>query len=371
LASALFRGALIAFLACAPSLGAQRTVSSVDVSGASVWYSDTIRAAGASVSPALRIDWSHGTLAASGDVSGLGGGNTSLQGTISPSLFTSASGPFFGELTASMGGSTHRDGTRTGQTIALARAYLAGDRRGAWIGGGAGATWDGAEWRGVRQGELGAWLDHEGVTTLATLSPVVVSDSIRYVDLQTALRYPARNYELGVSVGVRSGASGPAVGGTSRAWGSASLLRWIAPRLAIVGSAGSYPVDLTQGFPGGRFLSLALRVVSRNSRSVDESRPPATTAGAAALDIVSAGNRRTFRLSAPQVRSVEITGDFTQWQPVALTRGSDGVWSVTLPIVRGTYQMNLRIDRGAWAPPPGLLTTRDEFGGVSGILTIE
>jgi len=33
--------------------------------------------------------------------------------------------------------------------------------------------------------------------------------------------------------------------------------------------------------------------------------------------------------------------------------------------------VNLRVDRGQWIAPPGLLTTRDEFGGVVGILTIE
>jgi hypothetical protein len=64
-------------------------------------------------------------------------------------------------------------------------------------------------------------------------------------------------------------------------------------------------------------------------------------------------------------------GDFTAWQPVALHRGADGWWTLAHELAVGTYQMNLRVDGGSWQAPPGLLTTRDEFGGIAGILPIE
>ena len=70
-------------------------------------------------------------------------------------------------------------------------------------------------------------------------------------------------------------------------------------------------------------------------------------------------------------RAVEINGDFTQWRAIQLTRGSDDWWSATLPIAAGTYQMNVRIDGGAWLAPPGLMTSTDEFAGVVGILIVE
>ena len=69
--------------------------------------------------------------------------------------------------------------------------------------------------------------------------------------------------------------------------------------------------------------------------------------------------------------TVEITGDFTQWDPVRLTRGSDGSWTAVFPISAGTHQLNVRVDGGAWRVPPGLLAATDEFGGAVGILTIE
>jgi 1,4-alpha-glucan branching enzyme len=85
----------------------------------------------------------------------------------------------------------------------------------------------------------------------------------------------------------------------------------------------------------------------------------------------SRGTQRVLRVDAPGARTVEINGDFTQWRPVQLVRGIDGWWSVMVPIESGAYQMNVRIDGGAFQAPPGLLTSTDEFGGVVGILIIE
>lgn len=367
---------------CTAPLQAQRVMASVDVSGTGVWYADSVHAAGSSLSPAMRIDWANGTLGASGELSRVGGG-LSAQGMLAPSIFTPSAGPFSAELAASLGGSTHPDGTRTGETLAFARVYAGRTGAGGWVGGGLGRTWDGVEWRGVRQAEAGAWLEHDRLTSLAMVTPVVVADTIRYTDVQVALRYPTGPFELGFTAGARAGAVGRAVGGTSRAWGSLGAVAWMSSNLALVGSAGTYPVDLTQGYPGGRFVAIALRIASRNSRlsrrlpttrerlaesgSDPVQRPPVTR-----FDVrTGAGNSRTIRIDAPAARVVEVSGDFTQWQPIALTRAADGAWSVTLPIVSGTHQMNVRLDRGSWLVPPGLLATTDEFGGAVGILSIE
>jgi hypothetical protein len=367
----------------AGTLAAQRVERSVDVSGTGIWYADSIHAAGSSLNPAVRVDWSSATLGAFASVSRVGGG-VSAQGMLTPSVFTPSVGPFSGELAASLGGSTHPDGTRTGQTLAVARGYASRANLGAWIGAGAGATWDGAVWRRVRQSEAGAWRQWNGITSLATVTPVVVADSIRYTDIQAALRYAKQSLELGVTLGTRAGSVGPAIGGASRAWGSVSAVAWLTSSVAIVASGGSYPVDLTQGYPGGRFVTIALRIASHGSRSSerapDTRRSPITTtalenapaAEATNLQTVTiSGTRRTLRLVASSARTVEINADFTQWRPVALSRAADGSWAVTLPIAAGTHQMNIRIDGGAWTVPSGMLTMADEFGGVVGILRFE
>jgi AMP-activated protein kinase-like protein len=375
--------AAAASLVAASSLAAQRVVSSVDVSGTGVWYADSIRSAGSSLSPALRVDWSHATLGASGNIAQLGSGGLSFQGVMEPSVFTPSAGPFSIEFASSIGGSSHQDGTRTGEGIGTVRAHVMGSGAGAWLGGGLGRTWDGATWRAVQETEAGAWLRHGDMTGLASVSPTVVEDTIHYTDVQVAMRYPMSAFEFGVTAGARSGSVGAAVGGTSRAWGSVSVVGWVAPRIAIVGSGGSYPVDLTQGYPGGRFVSVALRIASRNDRSSDRATPAASSAAARVVDPAPASgvasfdvqtmreNQRRLRIGAPSARSVELNGDFTHWQPMRLTRGSDGWWSITLPIAPGTYQLNIRVDGGPWIAPPGLMTSTDEFGGTVGILTIE
>jgi len=361
---------------------AQRVTSSLDVSGTGVWYADTIRSSGSSIDPAFRLDWSHATVGAFGMLSRLGGSDISAQGTLVPSVFTPSIGPFTLELGGSLGGSRHQDGTRTGQLLGITRAYLMASPAGGWIGGGAGRTWDGVTWRNVRQTEAGVWTQRSNLTVLGSVSPVVVDDTLHYTDLQASLRYPQSSFELGLAIGTRSGSVGPAVGGTSRSWGTVSLVAWLTSRLALVGSGGNYPVDLTQGFPGGRFVTLALRIGSRANRTVESATSSPRQLTAAAEATVNAGiksfeartvrgTQRVLRVNAPSARAVEINGDFTHWSAIQLTRGSDGWWSATLPIAAGTYQMNVRIDGGAWLAPPGLMTSTDEFAGVVGILIVE
>jgi len=375
--------AALALGADVPCVAAQRAVTSLDVSGTSVWYADSIQSAGGSLTPAVRLDWSRATVSAFANVSRLARGGLSAEATLSPSVFTPSAGPLVGELAGSFGGSGHQDGTRTGQMLAVARLHAMGGGGGAWVGGGAGRTWDGSVWRDLRQGEAGAWIERDDATALATVTPVVVADTIRYTDVQAALRYPAASLDLGLSAGARAGSVGPAVGGTSRAWGNVSVVAWLQPRLALVATAGTYPVDLTQGYPGGRFVTLAVRIASREPRraardAATGSSPRADAAsetrgaGATLFQVRTAqGTQRTLRVYAPQARTVEINGDFTLWQPVALARGNDGWWTTVQPIAAGTHQVNLRVDGGKWLAPPGLLTASDEFGGVVGILTIE
>jgi Carbohydrate-binding module 48 (Isoamylase N-terminal domain) len=370
--------AIVAAGAIAAPLSAQRVVTSLDLSGTNVWYADTIRSGGAALSPALRLDWAHATVSAFANVSRLGNGGSSTDGMLAPSVFSPSIGPFVGELGGSLGGSGHQDGTRTGQVLALGRAHLMTRAWGAYVGADVGRTWDGAVWHNVRQGEAGVWLDYGGRTWLATVTPVAVEDSIRYTDFQAALRYPIGVVDFGASVGARAGSVGAAIGGSSRVWGNASAVVWVGPRLALVASAGAYPVDLTQGYPGGRFVTVALRIGSRDARSPTQSAPAgeagadAPSTGTTKLDVRTViGRQRIVRVYAPAAQTVELNGDFTQWQAVSLTRGNDGWWTAECSIAAGTHQMNIRINGGEWLAPPGLVTSRDEFGGIVGILTVE
>jgi len=57
---------------------------------------------------------------------------------------------------------------------------------------------------------------------------------------------------------------------------------------------------------------------------------------------------------------------------VKLTPSASGaVWRLSMPIARGTHQINLRVNGGRWLVPPGLTPITDEFGGAVGLLVVE
>jgi len=381
-----FRRISLGFLALAAFplvAGAQLTGASIDLGGLTMRYADSVDATALALTPAFWAESSLTSFALAGTLSQFASDGWSAQGAAAGSVFTRRIGSLLGELEGASGGSAHNDGSRTGQILATARAHFAGAERGVWAGGGLGRTWDGFTWRSVRQGEAGAWTSMGAVTALASVTPVVVDDSVRYTDAQLSAGVNLRHFELTASGGFRGGGRLPTLGGTAKSWGSASVTGWIGSRIAIVASAGTYPVDLTQGFPGGRFASLSVRLGARrfapslsqvSQVSLVDGIPPASGAGPSTATVFElrnvGGGAREIRVLAPSASSVELMGDFTDWAPVRLTLGGEGWWSVRLPIAVGIHEINLRIDGGAWITPPGLMSRSDEFGGSVGLLVV-
>jgi hypothetical protein len=211
-----------------------------------------------------------------------------------------------------------------------------------------------------------------------------VDDTIRYTDAELAARWATPRIELGAVVGARAGRGLPTVAGSASAWGSLSATIWLNERLAVVAGAGSYPVDFTQGFPGGRFISAGVRMtIGRSERGSSSAAPRRGNTGAAGRGETSSASESiaaftvehgtgvevTLRVRAPAASRVEVAGDFTSWEVVPFTRSADGWWVVTLPIPGATHQLNVRLDRSAWLVPPGLPTITDESGS-TGLLVI-
>jgi hypothetical protein len=211
----------------------------------------------------------------------------------------------------------------------------------------------------------------------------MVSDSIKYADSQGSFSWTREAVDLSGVLGFRVGDQLTTLGGHTRGWGNVSVVYRMTPRFGFVAAGGSYPVDPTQGFPGGRFVSLSLRV----TRGPSSAPPPASDrspelqardAGSESSPVLTGfsakrerGGALTLQVNAPGARAVEISGDFTNWTPLQLVRSETGWWAVTLPIARGNYQMNVRVDGGRWVVPPGLLSMVDEFGGVVGLLVVD
>jgi hypothetical protein len=367
--------ALILSLVVAPlaGLGAQHTSATVDVGGTNVRYADSISSTGIALTPALTLEQGAATLGAVATVSKFASG-TSVQGALSGSTFTPAYRNLSGELGANIGGSSHQDGSRTGDGNGFGRVHLMASHAGVWGGGGAGSTLDGSVWRSVRQADFGGWAAFSpAATVVATVTASIVGDTIRYTDSELSARWVLPSIELGATAGARAGSRLPSIPGSANAWGSVSVVSWISPTTAIVGMAGTYPLDYTQGFPAGKYVSVSLRFSANRrepSRGSLQLPPPTPTGPIVAFETPRVGGQTVFRVRAPDAQTLDIIGDFTQWSPVAMKRGDGGWWTLTIPVRPGTYQMNIRIEGRGWLVPPGLTSLKDDTGGEVGILIV-
>jgi len=148
---------------------------------------------------------------------------------------------------------------------------------------------------------------------------------------------------------------------------------WLSPMVGVIAGAGRYSPDPWQAHPGGRFVTLSLRVGFQPAVRARLRAPhgPATPAGVSSFQVDEVGEGRwVLRVRAPLARQVEVTGDFTDWQPMPLSSLGDGTWAVTLPLLPGTYRLNLRVDGGPWAVPPGVGMTDDDFSGRVGVVIV-
>ena len=370
---------------------AQALSTTLDVGASRVRYADSVLASALTVTPGASVNADRGALDAYASYSQLRAGGWTSQGSLRGSAFTPVSNARLGELYGSAGGSAHDDGTRTGELLALLRGHVLTVHRGASLGMGGGRTWDGVAWRNIIEGELGFWSRMgEDVLMNATLRPTIVDDSVRYADSEISAQWTRNRLELAASAGARAGSRSRGTTASASTWGSVNIVAWLTSTLAFTGGVGSYPVDLTQGFPGGRFASLALRMALGRERPPVASAPAGAAPGIATetetartddrvIRLVDdfavgtpAGKAKTLsiRVHAPSARSVEINADFTDWSPVNLVAMPAGWWMVTLPVRGGTHQVNVRADRGSWEVPPTLTVMRDEFGGTVGLLVV-
>lgn len=357
--------------------GAQHVMASLAAGAVSLRFTGQESVVAATISPALRLRSTHAALGIAGTVSQVDPGRWSSQGTLVGSLFSPVVGTgWLGEASVVAGGSTF-PGISTSQVVAGLRVHRLGVRAAGWMGASAGTMHDGVAARAVRQLDLGVnWLG-ERATLSAVASPTVTDDTLHYTDLFALVATSRGPFDAIASLGARAGAALPIPGGDRRIWGGLSVNTWLGEYLALTVGVGTYPVDVTQGFPAGRYVALGLRVgASRAPRAVEYEarralRREARAAGVTAFELgrISAGMVE-LRVRAPAAGRVEVTGDLTGWRPVALVPGSDGWWTGRFPSTSRMIELVLRVGDGPWIIPPGAEVSTDEFGGRSGRVVV-
>jgi hypothetical protein len=203
-------------------------------------------------------------------------------------------------------------------------------------------------------------------------------DTVTVVDSGSAGRqHDWRDAELGLhwSVGrlAFDGVLGNRFSATNQpneTWGQLQSAFSLGPDIALITSTGIRPSSAAYGIARSRFVELGFRVspsALRRPRLPSGVRP---TAAAFQVDDAEHGARR-LRIRVPGARSVELSGDFTNWQPISLERGDGDEWETTLVITPGMHRVAIRVDGDAWTTPPGIAAVQDEFQGTVGIIVVK
>ncbi|HST61753.1 MAG TPA: glycogen-binding domain-containing protein [Longimicrobium sp.] len=290
------------------------------------------------------------------------------------------------------------DGRAAARALGGLRLTLAGEAGALWMGtagGGASnvegerALWvaeAGGRWRwrrtglmlSVRQTHLagipGTWADSAitGPDTfpVRTIRVRVTPDvpSRRYTDAELGLEFARGPLRIAASAGGRLAD----LHLRAESWVRAGADLRLNPRTSLSLAAGRVAGVPELGSPSAPFVRFALRLTPPGRAPAAAPlvlAPPADVAQA--FEVRSAGERRTLRVRIPGAARVELKGDFTEWEPLALTPGDEpGTWEAVLSAAPGTYRLNVRVDGGEWSAPPGLLDVPDEFGGRVGLLVL-
>lgn len=346
-------------------------VTTLDAGASAVAYDDAYRTTTMNITPSLRYEGPRTSLLASGTFSRFETGAFSTNGLLTASVLSSGAGWFRAEVSGSLAGSAPEDGASTGLYGALLRGHMLAGAKGLWLGVGAGQSSAGAEWRLVRSAEAGVWWRHGAMMLAGSVERTGLVDT-SYVDVEASARWTRRAFELGVGGGIRGGD-----GVTESPWAMVNGTWWIGRHFALSAAGGRYLADHVQGIPGGRYMTIGLRVATRppvvelplTSRSTLPAEIARPVAGRLELLRTATGGS-ALRLEAPGARRVELMADFTGWKVVALQPSRDGWWYLPETLPPGTHRFNVRVDDGRWGVPRGVTTITDDFDGVVGILSV-
>ena len=192
----------------------------------------------------------------------------------------------------------------------------------------------------------------------------------RLTDIEGSVRWEHRLLEVTMRGGRRFGNSFDATP-ESREWASGQVAFWLSGQVAAVAGGGREPAQPTRGLPARSFGSLGVMLAYWPiPRGVVPIETPASMVQA--FELRPAGSevqRITARVGG--VETVEIMGDFSDWEPLPLIRRGRDQWELLVPMTAGIHRINLRIDRGEWIAPPGMPSVKDGFNGEVGVIVVK
>ncbi|HXY30225.1 MAG TPA: glycogen-binding domain-containing protein [Gemmatimonadaceae bacterium] len=389
--------ALVALIALSP-IGATRVAGQLayglDIGGAYARFDDTSIGSGVSFSPSLVLDRGPFSVAAAGAATILAGGGLATQGLATGSYRLPLSS-FLGLEVAATGFGVAVPGATRRLALGTVRFYSSGREMGGWIGGGGGGRT--APEPAVGEAEAGVWwrrgpLSLDGSLTLRayrTLDAFTPHDTLPHFDTLASQSSPTGRAHLLRDVGIgahyRQGpveidltgaARMPSASDAGGLWGSASVAFWVTRSTALVVRGGSEPSAPLLGLPGSHFLVAGLRLAPP-PLSLPQPHPKpdaAPTVGSASSSPFhvepETGGKYLIRVTAPGARQVALMGDFSEWAELRMEPVEPDTWEIRVALSTGVHRVAIRIDDGAWLPPPGVARVPDEFGGQVGVFVV-
>ena len=396
----------VAFVVCCSTgtAGAQVTLgtgvraATVDAAGRDRWQANQV------VASALRVERPWVTLASDGAVMRDERGVWRTAGALEAALFSAA--PFGSRLAfvGSLGEPSRDSALYPSRLVAGARLSRRVGASGAWVGADLSpsnaATARSADltsgvWRQLRSALISVSVSTRAGSSrgpLMPLGPTLGPDSVRVDSAGVPIKRPSRSspsdsanalvarrwseaegrlywgvgrWSLDLAVGGRMAAAGVGAG----VWVNADAAVVVNPRLAVVAGVGKTPGGVASRLPAHSYASVGIRLM--RAAPVSRALPPELQPVAVGFELkqLEPGQYRVA-LRVPRARVVELTGDFTSWQPVMLQRGHGDWWETTLSITPGTHQVNVRINGERWIAPPGATVVDDDFAGVVGVIVV-
>jgi hypothetical protein len=211
----------------------------------------------------------------------------------------------------------------------------------------------------------------DSIHTRDTTTVHDVDRSVLQLTTQSALRWRRGPLELATLGGVTLGK-----GFQPRRWAQATLEARTTSRLNFIAAIGNRPTASLAFDPSARprtMVGAQLALGPGHEAGPRESnRGEAAPAAASAMRVSVLGkDRLRLSLHSRTASRVEVEGDFTAWEPVALTATGSGWWETTLAVPPGLHQVRIRLDGRDWQVPPGLPRAEGEFAGPAGMLIVE
>ena len=376
-------GALAACYSCFGSPLIGQTTATLDLGASYVEYDGFLASGAAVFSSALRHDAANLSIGGVGSWTVFESGNQILQATGAGAWLSSPrAGRWRLELAGALGAARYAEEPVSGHALGRTRVHVFGERAGGWLGMTTGASF-GDSARVPIEIAAAAWTGQNHLALVGTLA-VARLGRYRHLDLLGTARWTRSPLEVEARISIRPWAEGAddRERASTGLYGDVSLLMSVSERISIAVSGGSYPSDPLRRLLAARYLDAGVRVrfVGRDVRAASALND-ATLAAAlgrlasqntrqARLEIAPAGDPRMLRVHAPGATSVELMGDFTDWQPVTLRYAGAGTWEILLPLPPGVHRVNLRLDGGPWIVPAGARPERSDFGGVVGVVVV-